>query len=80
MKTSTRPGRHSLSPPSFYLALCGLHAILLAVCDTAVRLDLAISQNPGLIGCIYVPAAEYIAASALVLLGGVLALELVYKK
>lgn len=70
-----RPRKLSLSRPSFYLSLGGLSAILAAVIDTAVRLHRAILHNPNLIGSIYVPAVEYVGASLLVLLGGVLALE-----
>lgn len=77
MKTNSkrRPRKLSLSRPSFYLSLGGLSIILAAVIDTAVRLHQAIQQNPNLIGSIYVPAVEYVGASLLVLLGGVLAIE-----
>jgi len=77
MKTNSkrRPRKLSLSRPSFYLSLGGLSIILAAVIDTAVRLHQAILQNPNLIGSIYVPAVEYVGASLLVLLGGVLAIE-----
>ena len=77
MKTNRkrRPRKLSLSRPSFYLSLGGLSIILAAVIDTAVRLHQAILQNPNLIGSIYVPAVEYVGASLLVLLGGVLAIE-----
>lgn len=69
----------TLSRPSFYLCLGGLNATLLAVCDTAIRLEQAIAQNPNLVGSIYIPAIEYVATSLLILLGGVLAIEYVHR-
>lgn len=75
-----RARRARLSLPSFYLCLGGLNAILLAIADTVIRLDLAVTDNPNLIGNLYIPAMEYIAASLLVLLGGVLMIEYVQGK
>ena len=82
MKQKTRrPARHTgLSRPTYYLCLGGLNAVLLAICDTVIRLDLAVTDNPNLIGNLYIPAIEYIAASLLVLLGGVLVIEYVQKR
>ena len=79
-KALGRKRRACLSQPSFYLCLGGLNAILLAIGDTVIRLDLAVTDNPNLIGSLYIPAIEYIAASMLVLLGGVLLLEYVQKQ
>lgn len=75
LSAKRRPRGLSLSRPSFYLSLGGLSAVLAAVIDTALRLEQAFAQNPNLIGSIYIPAVEYVAASLLILLGGVLALE-----
>lgn len=76
-----RPAQHAgLSRPTYYLCLGGLNAILLAICDTVIRLDLAVTGNPNLIGSLYIPATEYVAASLLVLLGGVLVIEYVQKR
>ena len=72
--------QRGLSLPSFYLCLGGLNAILLAICDTVIRFDTAIRQNPNLHGSLYIPAMEYIAASLLILLGGVLVIEYASKR
>ena len=68
-----------LSPKAFYLALFGLILLSLAMCDTAIRLDRAISQNPGLIGMVYIPALEHIFGGAVVLSGGVLLIDFIEK-
>lgn len=70
----------SLSPAAFYTALGGLNLLALAMCDTAVRVDAAISQNPELVGCVYIPAIEHVLAGLVVLLGGVLLIDYVQKR
>ena len=47
-KALGRKRRACLSQPSFYLCLGGLNAILLAICDTVIRFDVATKQNPNL--------------------------------
>lgn len=77
-----RRTQHSfyLSPKAFYLALFGLILLSLAMCDTAIRLDEAIAQDPGLIGIVYIPALEYIFGGAVVLTGGVLLMDYIEKR
>ena len=69
----------SLCPPAFYTAILGLSLLALAACDTAVRVDMAITQNPNLIGSVYIPAIEHILAGLVVLTGGVLLIDYVQK-
>ena len=79
-KALGRKRRACLSQPSLYLCLGGLNAILLAICDTVIRFDVATKQNPNLHTSLYIPAMEYIAASLLILLGGVLVIEYASKR
>lgn len=69
----------SLCPAAFYVAIAGLSLLSLAICDTAVRVDAAIAQNPNLIGSVYIPAIEHILAGLVVLTGGVLLIDYVQK-
>lgn len=69
----------SLCPAAFYTAIFGLSLLALAMCDTAVRVDMAIAQNPNLIGSVYIPAIEHILAGLVVLTGGVLLIDYVQK-
>ena len=71
---------YALAPKAFYTALFGLNLLALAICDTAVRVDAAIAQNPNLVGNVYVPALEYIMGGAVVLLGGVLLIDYMEKR
>ena len=66
---------YSLTAPAFYTALGGLNALALAACDTAVRVEAAFTQNPGLIGTAYIPAIEHILGGLVVLCGGVLLID-----
>ena len=66
---------YSLSAPAFYTALGGLNALALAACDTAVRVEAAFTQNPGMIGTAYIPAIEHILGGFVVLCGGVLLID-----
>ena len=74
MKKRTKPN-YSLTPPAFYTALFGLNLLALAICDTAVRVETAIAQNPNLIGSAYIPALEYVFGGLVVLCGGVLLID-----
>ena len=67
--------QYSLSSPAFYTALGGLNALALAACDTAVRVEAAFTQNPGLIGTAYIPAVEHILGGLVVLCGGDLLID-----
>lgn len=69
-----------LSPPAFYTALFGLNLLSLAICDTAVRVEAAITQNPNLIGSMYIPALEYVLGGLVVLCGGVLLIDYAAKR
>ncbi len=66
---------YSLTPAAFYTALLGLNLLSLAICDTAVRVETAILQNPGLIGSAYIPAIEHVLGGLVVLCGGVLLID-----
>lgn len=80
MRKSIRTQRSfSLCPAAFYVAIFGLSLLALATCDTAVRVDAAIAQNPNLIGSVYIPAIEHILAGLVVLTGGVLLIDYVQK-
>ena len=70
---------YALTPIAFYVALLGLNLIALAVCDTAVRVENAFTQNPALIGTAYIPAIEYLLGSLVVLCGGVLLIDYVQR-
>ena len=74
MKKRTKPN-YSLTPTAFYTALFGLNLLALAICDTAVRVETAIAQNPNLIGSAYIPALEYVFGGLVVLCGGVLLID-----
>ena len=65
----------TLTPIAFYTALFGLNLLSLAICDTAIRVDTAIAQNPNLIGSVYIPALESIFGGLVVLCGGVLLID-----
>ena len=71
---------YSLSPAAFYTALGGLNLLALAMCDTAVRVEAAIAQNPNLIGSVYIPALEYVLGGLVVLCGGVLLIDFAEKR
>ena len=66
---------YSLTPAAFYTALFGLNLLAAAICDTAVRVEAAITQNPNLIGSAYIPALEYVFGGLVVLCGGVLLID-----
>ena len=70
---------HSLTPAAFYTALFGLNLLALAICDTAIRVDAAIVQNPNLIGSVYIPALEYVLSGLVVLSGGVLLIDYIQR-
>lgn len=72
-------GSFALCPAAFYTAIIGLSLLALAICDTAVRVDAAISQNPNLIGSVYIPAIDHVLAGLVVLTGGVLLIDYVQK-
>ena len=69
----------SLSMPAFYTAFFGLNLLAAAICDTAIRVDAAISQNANLIGSVYIPAIEYVLGGLVVLVGGVLLIDFIQK-
>ena len=71
---------YSLSPVAFYVALFGLNLLSLAICDTAVRTEAAMMQNPNLIGSAYIPALEYVLGGLVVLCGGVLLIDYAAKR
>lgn len=80
MKAKKRIWRtHSLTPAAFYTALFGLNLLAIAICDTAIRTDAAISHNPNLIGCVYIPALEYVLGGLVVLTGGVLLIDYIQR-
>lgn len=79
MRRSHARRTFSLCPAAFYTAISGLSLLALAACDTAVRVDTAIAQNPNLIGSVYIPAIEHILAGLVVLTGGVLLIDYVQK-
>ena len=54
--------------------------LALAMCDTAVRVEAAIAQNPNLIGSAYIPALEYVFGGLVVLCGGVLLIDFAEKR
>ena len=66
---------YTLTKPVFYTALSGLNLLALAICDTAVRVEAAILQNPNLIGSAYIPALESVFGGLVVLCGGVLLID-----
>ena len=66
---------YTLTKPAFYTALSGLNLLALAICDTAVRVEAAILQNPNLIGSAYIPALESVFGGLVVLCGGVLLID-----
>jgi hypothetical protein len=74
-KTKRKAKNYSLSPAAFYTALCGLNLLALAMCDTALRVESAIAQNPNLIGSAYIPAMETVFGSLVLLCGGVLLID-----
>ena len=74
MKKRTKPN-YSLTPAAFYTALLGLNLLAIAICDTAVRVDAAIAQNPNLIGSAYIPALNSVWGGLVVLCGGVLLID-----
>ena len=71
---------HSLTPAAFFTALFGLNLLALAICDTALRVDAAIAQNPNLIGSVYIPALEYVLGGLVVLTGGVLLIDYIQRR
>ena len=75
IKTKRKAKNYSLTPPAFYTALSGLNLLALAMCDTAVRVESAIAQNPNLIGSAYIPAIETVLGGLVVLCGGVLLID-----
>lgn len=74
-RTKRKTKNYSLTPPAFYTALGGLHLLSLAICDTAVRVEAAIMQNPNFIGTVYIPALETVFGSLAILCGGVLLID-----
>ena len=73
LKRKTRS--YSLSPAAFYTALIGLNLLSLAICDTAVRVEAAILQNPNLIGGACIPALRSVFGGLIILCGGVLLID-----
>ncbi len=74
-RTKRKARNYSLSPAAFYTALGGLNVLALAMCDTAVRVEAAIAQNPNLMGSAYIPAIETVFGGLVVLCGGVLLID-----
>ncbi len=66
---------YTLSKPAFYTALSGLNLLSLAICDTAVRVEAAILQNPNLIGGASIPALRSVFGGLIILCGGVLLID-----
>ena len=75
MRRSHARRTFSLCPAAFYTAILGLSLLALAACDTAVRVDTAIAQNPNLIGSVYIPALESVFGGLVILCGGVLLID-----
>ena len=74
-RTKRKAKNYSLTPPAFFTALGGLNLLSLAICDTAVRVEAAIMQNPNFIGTVYIPALETVFGSLAILCGGVLLID-----
>ena len=66
---------YTLTKPAFYTALSGLNLLSLAICDTALRVESALLQNPNLIRGAYIPALESVFGGLVVLCGGVLLID-----
>ena len=66
---------YTLTKPAFYIAFSGLNLLALAICDTAVRVEAAILQNPNLIGSASIPALNSIFGGLTILCGGVLLID-----
>lgn len=78
-KKAVKPS-YSLTPVAFYTALFGLNTLLFAICDTALRVERAITQNQNMIGSVYIPALEYVLTGLVVLCGGVLLIDYVARR
>ena len=66
---------YTLTKPAFYTAFSGLNLLSLAICDTAVRVEAAILQNPNLIGGASIPALRSVFGGLIILCGGVLLID-----
>ena len=66
---------YALTKPAFYTAFSGLNLLSLAICDTALRVESAVLQNPNLVRSAYIPALESVFGGLVVLCGGVLLID-----
>ena len=66
---------YTLTKPAFYTAFAGLNLLSLAICDTALRVESAVLQNPNLVRSAYIPALESVFGGLVVLCGGVLLID-----